>query len=181
MEHKSEQLMQIAKANNWKTQLIPDIPLDGNVDAIVWNLYCVRDKETLHVRYVGNRLTEATHTFHGDVKHPQYKGNVIKVLTGKPNLKKMVANANGNHDEIVRSVPWMKDDPAILIMQEVIGREISWIRRIDGALCTGTVDRHSNLKNKYFRVYEKNGNRFLEWTGPDGFHAVRLDSIIDVS
>jgi hypothetical protein len=181
IEHKSEQLMQVALSNGWKAQLIPDIPLDGNVDEIVWNLYCIRDKQTMQVRYIGNRLHEATHTLHGEVSHPQYKGNVLKVLTSKPSLKKIVKNSNGNADEIVRSVPWVHDDPAILILQEVLGKEISWIRRIDGELCTATIERHSNFRSKFFRIYERNSTRFLEWTGVDGFHCVYLDAIIDVS
>jgi hypothetical protein len=181
IEHKSERLMQTALANEWKAQLIPDIPLDGNVDEIVWNLYCIRRNESIHVQYVGNRLAEATYTVDDIVSHPQYKGNVVKILTGKPNVKRMAKNAIANGDEIVQSVPWVKDDSAFLILQEVLGKEISWIRRIDGAVCTGTIDRHSNLRSRYFRIYEKNSTRFLEWTGPDGFHCVRLDAIIDVS
>jgi hypothetical protein len=181
IEHKSEQLMQVALSNGWKAQLIPDIPLDGNVDEIIWNLYCIRDRETMQVKYVGNRLADATHTFHGNVSHPQYKGNVVKLLESKPSLRK-IKNSDPNADLTeVRSVPWVKDDPAFLILQEVLGREIHWIRRLDGELCSATVDRKYNQGSRFFRVYEKNSTRFLEWIDVHGFHSVRLDDIVDVS
>ena len=174
--------MQIALANEWKAKLLPDIPLDGNVDEIVWNLHCVRDRETMDVQYRGNRLTESTYSFNGDEPtHPQYRNNVVKILEGKPSIRKLAQSISTEDLVESRSVPWVKDDPAFLILKEVLGREISWVRRLDGVVCTGVIDRKSNLGSKYFRVYEKNETRFLEWTDSEGFHTVRLDAIISVS
>lgn len=180
VEHKSEQILQTAVANGWKAQLIPDVPLDGNVDDIVWNLYCVRDRESMHVQYRGSRFELAVYTFSNQTSYPQYRNNVLKILTGRPSIRKIKQTGTDNIEE-ARSVPWVSDDPAFLILQEVLGKEIAWVRQIDGVVCKGTVDRHSNLGNKYFRIYEKNSIRFLEWTNVEGFHAVRLDAIISVS
>ena len=179
IEHKSEQIQQIALSNGWKSQLIPDVPLDGNVDEIVWNLYCIREREAMHVLYRGNRLAEAVYTYGEQTSFPQYRNNVVKILTGKPSIRKV--QKAGHNIEEARSVPWVKDDPAFLILQEVLGREISWVRRLDGMVCTGVVDRKANLGSKYFKVYEKNSVRFLEWIDTEGFHTVRLDSIVSVS
>jgi hypothetical protein len=182
VEHKSEQLQQVALTNGWKSKLIPDIPLDGDVDEIVWNLHCVRDREDLHVQYVGNRLSEATYSFNGDEPaHPQYRNNVVKILEGKPSIQKLKQSVPAEDLIKTRSVPWVKDDPAFLILREVIGREITWVRRIDGVVCTAVVDGHYNTGSKFFRLYIKNDQRFLEWIDVHGFHAVYLDAIIDVS
>lgn len=182
IEHKSETLLHIALANEWKAQLIPEIPLDGNVDEIVWNLNCVRDRERMSVIYRGNRLADATYSFNGDEpSHPQYRNNVVKLLENKPSIRKLKQSVPSEDLVESRSVPWVKDDPAFLILKEVIGREISWVRRIDGVVCTAVVDAFYNTGSKYFKVYERNGNRFLEWIDVHGFHAVCLDAIIAVS
>jgi hypothetical protein len=64
-----------------------------------------------------------------------------------------------------------------------MNRDITWIRKIDGEVCSATVHVNKQSKSalKYFRVYETpKDTRVLEWTDETGFHAVGLDQIINV-
>ena len=55
--------MQTALANGWKAQVKPEIPENGNAFEIVWNLYCIRGQESMHVVWIGDRQTEATYVY----------------------------------------------------------------------------------------------------------------------
>jgi hypothetical protein len=185
MEHKSEQMMQTALAHGWKAQVKPTIPASALYDEIVWDLYCVRGPETLHVSWTGDRQQEGTYTYGDYTTSPTRRQQVVAILTGKPNPKKL------NREETKalledRSVPWVHDTPAIEILLSIMNKDIKWIRRFDGQVCEATVqiDKQSKAGMKYFRVIESpphSNRRVLEWADMFGFHAVGLDQIIDVS
>ncbi|QLF83944.1 hypothetical protein SEA_BECKERTON_59 [Mycobacterium phage Beckerton] len=185
-EHKSEQMKQTALANGWKSEVIPNLDefnRTGNPDDIVWNVYALRGLEAMHVVFTGDRQTKATYTYGENYKlTPARRAPVIALLTGTPDPKKLKGKQSG--EELIqnhRSVPWEDDAPALDILMFCLGKDISWIRRIDSEVMTGFIPEESNKKSRNYRVYEnKNGDRFLEWTNAEGFHTVRIDSIISV-
>jgi len=184
MEHKSEAMMQVALANDWKAQVKPTIPESRNYDEIVWDLYCVRTQETMHVQWVGDLQTDATYTFGEHVQKPARKAAVIRILTGRPNPKKLSRDETESLLED-RSVPWVHDTPAVEILLAVMQKEIHWIRRMDGMVCDAVVDVNTRSPSsmKHFRVFEApphSGRRVLEWADGFGFHAVALDQIVQV-
>ena len=187
-EHKSEHMMQTALANEWKAQVVPEIPENLRPDEIIWNLYALRGQESLHVVFIGNRQDHATYVY-GDYRtKPDCRVAVIKILMGKPDPRKLVRLRGHEIVEKIRdlrTVPWEHDSPAIDIMLAVLGKEITWVRKIDGGIQQGTVVREMNLGNKYFRVYEsppQSGQRVLSWNDAEGgFRTVRINSIIDVA
>lgn len=185
MEHKSERVMQTALAHGWKAQVKPTIPASQNYDEIVWDLYCVRGQETLHVQWVGDRQGDGTYTY-GDYKsNPARRGAVVNLLTGKPDPKKL------NREEVAslledRSVPWVHDTPAVEILLSVMNKDIKWVRKFDQQVCEATVniDKQSKTALRHFRILESpphSNRRVLEWADGYGFHTVGLDQIIDVS
>lgn len=189
MEHKSEAMMQKALANDWKAQVKPTIPDSKRYDEIVWDLYCVRDKETLHVQWTGNRLTDSTYSFCGSKTKPTHKAAVLKIIEGLPSLKQVAKRKrNQDYDSLVedleesRVLPFKPDSPALDVLKSVIGRDLTWVRKIDGEVCSGCVPRLNDTNPKYLRVIQANsGRRILEWSDPEGFHAVALEQIIEVS
>src|ERR1700760_61603 len=115
IEHKSEQMLQTALAQGWKAQIKPEIPEDADYRNIVWNLYAIRGQETLHVIWIGDRQQPGLYTYGDHVTHPAHRAAVVKLLTGKPDPRKLKAE----HIEVLtqtRSVPWDADAPAIDIM-----------------------------------------------------------------
>lgn len=185
MEHKSEKMMQTALAHEWKAQIKTEIPEDRNYLNIVWDLYCVRGQETMHVQWVGDRQTGATYTLGGVTEYPARAGTVVKRLTGKPDLKKLKP-AEIETALKLRDVPWVHDTPALEILLSVMHKEIKWIRRFDGTVCEAVVgvNTHSASSMKHFRVYEsppQSNQRVLEWADGFGFHTVALDQIVEVS
>ena len=184
MEHKSEKMLKFADENGWKTQIKPTIPESKKYDEIVWDLFCVRGQETLHVRWVGDRQVEAVYTLGGYTQKPARAGAVQKLMAGKPDPKKL------DQDETAllledRSVPWVHDTPAVEILLAVMHKQIHWIRKMDGVVCDAVVDvnTHSAASMKYFRVYTSprdSENRVLEWADGLGFHTVALDQIVQV-
>jgi hypothetical protein len=189
-EHKSEEIKQIALAQGWKAQVEPKFELydtSGDINDIVWHLYALRNKETLHVVWRGNRLESGQYVY-GDYRLKLWwRVEVINVLKGKPDPTKFHKKEKEyiqSYEEIVetRSVPWDADSPAIDIMLAVIKKEVKWVRKIDGVVCTAVVDVDLKEKGsaKHFRVYEGKNGRVLEWADTLGFHAVALDQIIDV-
>lgn len=192
VEHKSEKMMQKALANDWKAQVKPTIPPSNLFTEIVWDLYCVRDKETLYVQWTGNRLTNATYSFCGTKSHPTHSAACYKLIEGQPSLKDVVKKKrshNKDYDQIVDDlgdslvIPFNLDWPALDILKAVIGRDIVWVRQIDGMVCSGFVPRIQDTNPKYLRVISarSSGRRILEWSDAEGFHAVALEQIIEVA
>lgn len=184
MEHKSERLKQIALNEGWKAELkinLANYERTGDPSKIEWNVYALRGKETLHVLYQDNRFMASTYTYGKNVLHPVRSGSVIKLLRGKPDPRKLEENSPESLLES-RSIPWRDDTPALEIMLAVLGKTITWVRKIDGEVCTAYIDKGVNLGKPYFRLYEsKSGRRILDWQDREGFHSVALDQIIDVS
>lgn len=172
--------MQTCLANGWKAQVKPDIQGTSPED-IVWNLYALRNKETLHVPWLGNRMQPATYTY-GDAYRLtlNWRNQVLKLVVGKPDPRKLKGK---DAEKLVetRSVPWDQEseDTEILLIFSGKAIEISWIRAIDQEIVTGVVDG----SNKFLKVKESppnSGRKVLEWADSYGFHVVRLDSIIEV-
>lgn len=180
MPHKSGKLLQECIENGWQAQVKLSEPIPQNPEEIVWNLYAIRGKETLHVQWVGNRMQPATYT-HGEAQRLTlyWRNQVVKKVTGKPDLTKLKGEDTDRLIE-TRYVPFDADTPADKVLAEVRGCEITWIRTLDNLICKATIPAH--LEAKHLRVKECNsGKRILEWADPYGFHAVHLDRIINVS
>ena len=185
-EHKSELMKQTALANGWKSEVIPNLDKfneTGDINDIVWNVYCQRGLEAMHVVFTGERQTSAVYKYGSHHRlTPARRAPVMRLLTGTPDPKKLKGRQSG--EELIqnhRQVPWADDAPALEILMAALGKDISWIRRIDGETLTAYIPAESNKKSKNYRVYSnKNGDRFLEWTNTEGFHTVRLDAIISV-
>lgn len=183
MEHKSEVMMQQALANDWKAQVKPTIPDSKLFDEIVWDLYCVRDKETLHVQWTGNRLTDATYGFYDKKVKPTHKAAVLKLIEGRPTFRGVSKETTKEISAEDRDLPFKLDSPALDILKSVIGREITWVRQFDGEICEGFVPKLKNTNPKFLRVFEARTSRrrILEWSDAEGFHAVALEQIIGVA
>lgn len=185
-EHKSAELVKIATENGWQTQVVPKIPDDFNdkpdANRIEWNFYAKRGDETLHVVYRGERMLEDNvYTFGSYRRYPQRRVAIVKFLTGKPDLSK---NKDAPAEQLLenRNVEWTKETPALEVLLAVLGRQIQWVRRIDGELVEAHIPRQSNLGSKYFRIYEHSTNgRYLEFINYEGFHTVALDTIVNVA
>lgn len=188
-EHKSDALMHAALANDWKAEVVTHMELydvSGDISDIMWHLYAMRGKETLHVVWRGNRLERGLYKYGDQTVKLWWKNEVVKFITGKADPARFMKRANmviSDNDELARSLPWEHDSPAIDIMLAVIRREIRWIRKFDGKVCSAVVDVDLKEKGsaKHFRVCEGKSGRVLEWADALGFHAVGLDQIIDVS
>jgi len=182
MEHKSEKMANLAISEGWKAQVKPTIPESKRYDEIIWDLFCVRGEETLQVVFMGNRQVEATHTYMGRSTHPPHKAAVIRVLTGKPDLKKVSKQALEKVIE-VRDIPFDMDSPALDILKCVIGKDITWVRKLDGEVINSSIPRIQDTNPKYLRVLSSvtTGRRILEWQDREGFHAVGLDQIVNVA
>lgn len=172
--------MQECIDNGWKVQIKLDQPVPEDPAEIVWNLYALRGKETLHVQWLGNRMQPATYT-HGETHRLTFywRNQVMKKVTGKPDLTKL---KGVDTDRLIedRYVPFDADTPAEKVLAEVRGCEITWIRKLDGEILKAVVPSH--LDAKHLQIKQCNsGKRVLEWADPYGFHAVHLDRIINVS
>jgi hypothetical protein len=186
MEHKSERLMQTALAHGWKAQVKTEIPENLDANEIVWNLYCVRRMETMHVEFLGNRQIGATYAYGPYYRlAPSCRSVVVRLLTNLPDPRKLKLQVDDVQTEMdtLRNVPWTHDAPAIEIMLAVLDKDIAWVRKMDGEICRGTITKRSNLGSKHFRVYEsppQSGQRVLDWMDREGFHTARIESIIEV-
>lgn len=176
--------MQTCLANEWKAQVKPEIPVSGNPDEYVWKLFALRGKETLAVTWTGNKLTGATYTYG---EHHRltltWRNQVAKLITGKPNPRRLrLQDSTDEQLDEMRYVPWAPETPAEKILAEIQGRTITWIRTIDRFVCTAYVppDRDRRF-NRVIESPPNSGRKVLEWTDHTGFHAVRLDAIIDVA
>lgn len=184
-EHKSELMKQTALANGWKAEIIPDLSnfnTTGDPDDIVWNLYAMRGLEALHVVFTGDRQTNAVYKYGEHFRTtPARRAPVLKLLTGQPDPARLKGQESAENLLESRSVPWDEDSPAIDILLACLGKEVTWVRRIDGEILSGYIPRESNQRSRNYRVYaSKLGDRFLEWTNTEGFHTVRLDAIVSV-
>lgn len=184
MEHKSERIKHSALSYGWKAEVVPKLQRyekSGDPADIEWHVYAMRDKETVHVLYLGNRFVSATYSYGKHKQYPARSGAVMKLLAGKPDPRKLEGSDPVQLLES-RSVPWDDETPALEIMLAVLGRSITWVRKIDGEVCTAYLDKATNLGKTYFRVSQtKAGRRILEWQDREGFHSVGLEQIIDVS
>lgn len=180
MEHKSEFVMQTALANGWKAQIKPEIPTNPlYLNQILWILYAIREPEYLRVIWEGDRFVEAEYDYHGHKRYPTHQKAVIKIIEGKPSIRNLGLTA----DELMetRIIPFELSDPAMTILLAVLGKEITWVRKMDNEIMHGTVEKHTNLGKPYFRIYKTSTDRrILEWQDRTGFHAVGLDQIISV-
>ena len=181
-EHKSERIKQAALSYGWRAEVLPKLhnyEKSGDPVDIEWHVYAMRDKETIHVLYLGNRFISSTYSYGSYKLYPARSGGVLKLLAGKPDPRKLEGTAEALLES--RSLPWKEDTPALDIMLAVLGKTISWVRKIDGEICTAHLDKETNLGKAYFRIKQtSSGRRILEWQNREGFHAVGLDQIIGI-
>jgi hypothetical protein len=182
VEHKSEKIKQSALAHGWKAEVVPKLhryEKSGDPSDIEWHVYAMRDKETVHVTYLGNRFISSKYSYGNHKQYPARSGAVLKLLAGKPDPRKL----DGDPEQLMesRSVPWEDDTPALEVMLAVLGRTITWVRKIDGEICSAYIEKSTNVGRPYFRVAQsKAGRRILEWQDREGFHSVGLEQIINV-
>ena len=192
--HKSEKLEAIAKDHGWKAEVEPlmdDFETSGDPNDIVWTLYALRDKESVRISWRGNRQQEPGTYKYGDyIQNLHNPGAAVKIFEGQPDPKKLykaraerVDNGEDFEDELVAYVPWDKDTPAIDVMKAIMHKEVTYRRKIDGKICSTAVV--VNLKEpgsaRQFKVYETKSGRQVQWADAEGFHAIALDQIINVS
>lgn len=182
MEHKSEKIKRIAIENNWKSEVIPKLDRfekTKNAFDIEWHVYAMRGKETIHVTYLGNRFISGKYTYGNHTQYPARSGAVLRLIAGQPDPRKL----EGDAEQLLQSrrVPWDEETPALNVMLAVLGKTITWVRKIDGEICSGHIDKGTNLGKPYFKVYQsKAGRRILDWQDREGFHSVGLDQIIEI-
>lgn len=198
-EHKSERLKKVAEKNNWKAAIKPDLDqfeVSGDVDDIIWELYCIRQDETIKAVWKGDRFQESTYSYGEYRRYPARSGGVIRLLEGKPDPKKFGGtssqrNPAATYEELVRqrNVPWddVENVPAFDVLVSVVGKDITWVRKnqfIDGGIeiKTQSCPKESNLRKSHFRLKTTSaGKRVLEWGNSFGFQACYLADIIDVT
>jgi hypothetical protein len=168
-EHRSENLKLFALEHGWKAQVKPVIPENPTINNIEWHLYALRDSETIHVWWIGERYIEGVYAYGEIRRNPARPGAVEKILAGQPPL-----------EGTVRNVPWNDNPSAYDVMVAVLGKSITWTRRMDGEICNGHVSKESNLGKKHFKVYLHRNGMMLDWLDRDGFHTVMVEQIIQV-
>lgn len=182
-EHKSERIKRAALAHGWKADVVPKLhryESSGDPGDIEWHVYAIRGKETVHVMYLGNRFVSSTYSYGNYKQYPARSGSVLKLLAGKPDPRRLEGTDPAQLMES-RSVPWDDETPALEVMLAVLGRTITWVRKMDNEVCSAHLDKSTNLGKSYFRVTQtKSGRRILDWQDREGFHSVGLDQIIEV-
>lgn len=186
MSHKSEEIKQIALANEWKAEVYPDLSefdISQNPSDILYKLYGIREQENLKVVWRGNLQIESLYTFGDYTLKPARLAGVLRILKGKPNAHKAIRRADPDKVEEIMTVPWESDSPAFDIMLSVVRKTVTWCARMTGEIKTSFVDvdlrEPGSARN--FRVYDApSGRRILEWADSFGFHAIALDQIINV-
>lgn len=86
-EHKAERLKNLALENGWKADLIVNTARyeqTGDPHTVEWNIYAIRDKESIHALYQGNRFMLSTYSYGGRKNYPARSGAVARLLQGKP-------------------------------------------------------------------------------------------------
>jgi len=191
-EHKSEKLRQIALDNNWQSIVKPCLETftaTGNVDDILWTLYCVRGEEKIKAVWRGNRFRDSVYTYGAYRTCPARSGGVIRFLKGEPDHKKLAAASaviKVNYEQLktFKNVPWEDSDtvPAFDVLVGVVGKDITWVRKRDGSVKTENCPKSSNVGKPHFKLKTTiAGRRVLEWSNSFGFQACYLDDIIDVN
>lgn len=183
MEHKSERIKQAALEHGWKAEVVPRLhryEKSNNPSDIEWHVYAMRDKETMHVIYLGNRFISSTYSYGKYKQFPARSGSVLRLLAGKPDPRRLEASSAADLLQS-RSVPWDNETPALEVLLSVIGKTITWIRLLDQEVCSAYIEKSTNIGKPYFKISEsKAGRRILEWQDREGFHSVGLEQIINV-
>lgn len=191
-----ETLKEIALEYGWEADTIPDLSeykISENPSDIIWRLYAKRDMETIVVEWRGLQQVKAQYNYGDYWKYPAWRGGVIALLKGKPDIKKFSAKEKGKfvpetYEELIktRKVPWESDDcRAFDILVPVLDSELHWIAQspmIDSfKLRTERCPKESNLGKSHFRVYTTSkGLRVLEWANSFGFQACYVHNILEV-
>lgn len=184
MPHKSHALEAICERNGWETQIVPRRN-DDLTFCIEWNLYAKRGKETLRVTWDDNLMRNATYTYGENCsRRLNWRNQVVKLVEGKPNPRHL---KTANTAELIetRSVPWGPGTPDDKILASLVGTTISYVGMIDPTVKTAMIPAfRGDEKDRFLRVVESpphSGRKVVEWTDATGFHAVRLDSIVEVT
>jgi hypothetical protein len=191
-----EELKDIAIEHGWDAETVPDLSefeISNKPEDIMWRLYAKRGKETIVVLWRGLSQQKATYNFGDYWLYPAWRGGVIKLLKGQPNIKKFSAKDKGQivpetYEELLkkRSVPWEHDEVrAFDILLPVLDKEIHWVAQsqiVDSfKLRTEACPKESNLGKSHFRVYTTSrGLRVLEWANAFGFQACYVHNILEV-
>ena len=189
MQHKSENLKQLALANGWKAEVYPDFEIfdtTNKVSDILYKLYAIREEENLKVVWQGNLQIDCLYTYGEYSQSPARKAGVVALITGQPDqkrFKKAHPELFVKEGPIDIGVPWDEDSAAIDIMLAVIQSEITWVSKLTGDEKSARVDVNLSEPGsaRNFRVYEaRSGRQILEWADSFGFHCVAVEDIIRV-
>jgi len=174
--HKSFVMMELCLAEGWKAEVQTN--LIGS--PWIYKLYAMRQQETLIVEYHDTKLIRGNYSYGSSYKLKlNWKNQITKLVTGKPDPKHLAGSAD---IEDSRYVPWTPESTDDEILKAVQGCTVTWIRSLDNELVSATVPVDREKKHiKVSRVKSDPSKRNLEWADPYGFHAVRLDSIVQVS
>lgn len=181
--HKSEAMMKTALENGWESEIIPTIPADPLNEPIVYKLYAKRNAETLVVTWRGDRQISANYAYGALTLRPARPAGVLRLLTGTPNPKDFTAKQGLNQTESLlntREVPWGDEASAFEILMACLDKEVTWVRRIDGAVRVESVPESNKTSKNYRVMRDKNQKLVLQWTNRTGFHTVLIESIIKV-
>lgn len=188
-EHKSTEILRAATKYGWKAEVRTDLSVydkTKQINDVIWNLYAMRGKETLKAIWNGERFDQANYVYGDHRRKLWWPVEVTKLLAGRPDPKKYRRkDTEVSYEEVIedRSVPWKDDTPAMEVMLAVIRKEISWVRKFDGQVCSAFVDVDLKEKGsaKHFRVYDHQNGRMLTWADALGFHTVAINQIIHVA
>ncbi len=172
--HKSEKIAEIARDAGWNSRIIPDTT---DIENIVWNVYMVRKPEAMKVVYHNNSFKSAEYILGGKKTFPTHKGQVVKILLGKPNLTR---GLDGLTIHAQKQVPFDVDDvlPS-RILDQLIGKKITWLNSLSTELESEHIDKARNKGSRYYRIIRTgDGRRYVEFTTGHGFRAVYLDAIV---
>lgn len=173
-EHKSERIKQVALANGWKSQVVPELSTfekTQNPSDIAWVLYAIRGNENIKVVWTGNLFTSATYKHGMSVLHPARTGSVVKLLEATPKAA----------DSGIKTLDWTDETPAFDILMAVIGKEIVWTTA-SGEVRAERCPKDTNLGKSFFRVTTtKAGKRVLEWCNSFGFQACYVENVLEIN
>jgi hypothetical protein len=176
--HKSFSMMELCLAEGWKAEVKTNFTgafIAEGVPVLLYKLYAMRQQETLVVEYHDSKLIRGDYTYGSSYKLKlNWKNQIVKLVTGKPDPKHLAGSADL---EDGKYVPWTPESTEDEILRAVRGCTVTWVRQLDGELLSAQVPAHRTLKISTTKA----GKRNLEWADPFGFHAVRLDSIVQVS
>jgi len=177
--HKSEKLAEIAREAGWETKLVPEIVGDELNPKTKWNLYCSRKpSELLQFTYENNRLIEALYCLGEKVTTPPHKAAVVKILLGTPKLTSK--NVDAREALAHRTIPFDPEDAMpSRILDELLGKTITWLNSISTELESANIERHRNRGSRYYRIFRTaDRRRYIEFVTAQGFRSVYLDAIV---